>query len=183
MYFKNVGTENTDKTLELAVKAAQDKGIRYLVVATTGGDNALKLKDMALDDLTVVAVTHVQGFEEPGKNQLSEDRRALLEAAGIRCLTTSHALSGGERGISRAVGGMYPLEIIANSLRMLGHGTKVCVEVSIMAVDAGFVPYGEPVVVVAGTSSGADTALIITPAHANAIFETKIHEVICKPEL
>ncbi len=64
---------------------------------------------------------------------------------------------------------------------MLSNGTKVCVEVSVMALDAGLIPYGEPIIAIGGTGKGSDTAVIITPSHASSIFETKIHEIICKP--
>jgi hypothetical protein len=64
---------------------------------------------------------------------------------------------------------------------MLGQGVKVCVEISISALDAGLIPFGKPVITVAGTGRGADTAALLTPAHANAIFETRIHEILCKP--
>jgi len=64
---------------------------------------------------------------------------------------------------------------------MLGQGVKVCVEISVMALDAGLIPYGEPVIAVGGTGRGADTAVIIKPAHAKDILSTRIQEIICKP--
>jgi hypothetical protein len=64
---------------------------------------------------------------------------------------------------------------------MFGQGVKVCVEISVMAMDAGMIPYGERVIAVAGTGRGADTAIIIKPAHAKDILNTRIQEIICKP--
>ena len=78
---------------------------------------------------------------------------------------------------------MYPAEIMSGTLRMFGQGIKVCVEISIMALDAGAIPHGENVIAVTGTGRGADTAAILTPAHAAKVFKTKIHEIICKPYL
>ena len=78
-------------------------------------------------------------------------------------------------------GGLYPAEIIAQALRILGQGLKVCVEISTMSLDAGLIPYGEEVVAVAGTGSGADTAVVIATAHSNRFFDTKVKEIICKP--
>jgi hypothetical protein len=51
-----------------------------------------------------------------------------------------------------------------------------------MALDAGMIPYGEEVIAVGGTGRGADTAVIIKPAHANNILDTWISEIICKPK-
>lgn len=64
---------------------------------------------------------------------------------------------------------------------MLGQGVKVCVEIAGMAADAGLVPYGEEIIAVAGSGTGADTALVITPAHSNNFFDTSVKEIICKP--
>jgi len=40
----------------------------------------------------------------------------------------------------------------------------VCVEIAGMALDAGLVPYGKEIIAVAGSGTGADTAIVITPA-------------------
>ena len=77
--------------------------------------------------------------------------------------------------------GTYHVEVMANTLRMFGQGVKVCTEISVMALDAGLIPYGVPVIAIGGTNKGADTSIVITPAHANRIFKTKIHEILCKP--
>ena len=50
-----------------------------------------------------------------------------------------------------------------------------------MALDAGLIPYGEEVISIGGSAKGADTALILTPAHSDMLFSTVIHEVICWP--
>ncbi len=63
----------------------------------------------------------------------------------------------------------------------MGEGTKVCVEITLMAADAGLIPVGKDVVAVAGTGNGADTALRIKPANASRFFDLKIREVIAKP--
>jgi len=42
-----------------------------------------------------------------------------------------------------------------------GHGLRTAVEVTFMAVEAGEVPEGEEVIAIAGTGTGADTAIIM----------------------
>ncbi|MDR3542098.1 MAG: pyruvate kinase alpha/beta domain-containing protein [Desulfosporosinus sp.] len=179
MYFNSVGKINTNDTTILALKTAVDKNIKYIVVASSSGDTAKLL--INTDGISLICVTHANGYPEKGKNEMSQEVRSELEDLGIKVLTTTHVLSGAERGISKSFGGAYPVEIIAHSLRMLGQGTKVCVEVSIMALDAGLIPYGVPIIAIGGSGKGADTAVIITPSHASSVFETKIHEIICKP--
>ena len=75
------------------------------------------------------------------------------------------------------------MQIIADSLRMLGQGVKVCVEISLMANDAGLLKNNKPVVCVGGSGSGADTICIITPAYSATVFDTIINEIIEKPTL
>jgi hypothetical protein len=70
---------------------------------------------------------------------------------------------------------------MANVLRLMGEGTKVCVEITLMAADAGLIPADRDIVAVAGTGKGADTALRIWPANAARFFDLKIREIIAKP--
>jgi hypothetical protein len=76
---------------------------------------------------------------------------------------------------------VYPPEIIAHALRMFGQGVKVAVEIAVMALDAGLIPYGGPVVAVGGTGKGADSAIVVAPQHSTDIFGVKVQEIICKP--
>jgi hypothetical protein len=50
-----------------------------------------------------------------------------------------------------------------------------------MALDAGLIPYGVDVAAAGGTAAGADTALVLRPAHYQNLLDTKIREIICKP--
>ena len=54
-------------------------------------------------------------------------------------------------------------------------------EITLMAADAGLIPFDKDVVAIAGTGKGADTALRIKPANAARLFDLKIREVITKP--
>ena len=181
MYYDKPGKENTKKTVELAINKAREKGIKYIVVASNSGDTIDFFKDV--DDLNIICVSHSYGYPVAGKNDIPIEKREELEKSGIKVLTTTHVLSGAERGLSSKFGGAYPVEIIAHTLRMFGQGTKVCVEIAIMAVDSGLIPYMEPVIAVGGTGRGADTSIIIRTSHASSILDTKIDEIICKPAL
>lgn len=182
MYFDKPGKENTAQTVELALQAAKEKGIRTIVVASGSGYTARYLEDAAKSGLEVVVVTHANGYKEPGGQELPEDVRRELEACGMKIVTTTHVLSGAERGISKRFTGAYPVEIMAHTLRMLGQGTKVCVECAVMALDCGAIQPG-PTVCIGGTGGGADTCWILRPAHAMDILSTKMDELICKPTL
>ncbi len=167
---------NTQETVELAIKTAREKNIKDIVVASTSGNTLDYFKDN--HDLHIVGVTTV--YVE-GKNKMTEEKRNELEESGIELVTAGHALSGVERCFSRKFGGYGPIEIMAHTLRMFSQGTKVCVECSTMALDAGKIPYNQPIVAVAGSGKGADTILILTPSYTNAVLDTKIHEIVTMP--
>ena len=178
LYWKTNGPANTLGTIKLALEAATAKNIDDIVVASCSGQTALLLAGKTSN---IICVSHAQGFTEPGTNELSKTMRSELTAKEVKILTTTHILSGAERGISRKFGGTYPVEIMAHTLRMFGQGVKVCVEIAVMALDAGFVPYGKEIIAIGGSGQGADTAVVIRPSHASNIFDTFISEIICKP--
>jgi len=179
-YLKVKEQENTKIALELAVKTARELGIKDIVFASTVGGTAKMMADeIEREGLNVTVVTHA--FNSEGKNPMDEELRSYIKEKGINVLTAGHALSSGERSLSGGFGGVYPLEIIANTLRMFGQGTKVCVEIGAMAADAGIVKSGEPIVAVGGTGRGADTVIVLRPQPSSTLIKTKIDKIICKP--
>lgn len=183
--FETTGLVNTDETLKIAVSYANEHNCD-IVLASSTGETALKLKEIAdAADFhnNIIAVTHVFGMYEKGANDMSSETFEKLHSLGIKTVTAAHALSGAERGLSTKFHGVYPAEIISAALRMFGQGTKVCVEVALMAADSGSITYGKPVVCIGGSAHGADTACVITPGYTACLLETKIHEILCKPSL
>jgi hypothetical protein len=58
---------------------------------------------------------------------------------------------------------------------------KVCVEIAVMAADAGRIPTDCDVICVGGTGRGADTAVVLRPAHSNSFFDLRVGEILCRP--
>ena len=186
MVFKTPGPENTGETAGIAVIKAKELEIGHIVAASNTGATVFALAEAAKKQGyggRLICVTHVYGFRENGKNELSDEDREKLENMGVRVCTAGHALSGVERSLSRKFQGVYPVEMIAHTLRLFGPGTKVGVEIAAMALDAGLIPYGKPVIALGGTGRGADTAIILTPGYSSSVFDTRIHEILCKPNL
>jgi hypothetical protein len=71
-------------------------------------------------------------------------------------------------------------DLVANTLRILGQGMKVCVEIAAMAADGGLIPC-EDVIAVAGTGRGADTVVVIRANSSNNFFQIKVREILAKP--
>lgn len=184
-YFEKPGSQNTDETIRLAVSRAKELGIKYAVVASVSGETGVKAaKAFAGTGVKVIVVAHHVGFSGPGERDLEEAYVEELRKMGIPIVEMSHALSGVERSITRRLGGTSRVEAIAEALRtLISVGTKVCVEISIMAADGGYVPVDGKTEIVAlgGTWPGVDTACVIKPAHANSFFDLQIREFICLP--
>ncbi len=179
-YFQGVGKQNTDALLAFVKNYAEKEGLRDIVVASTSGETGAKASRI-FKGYNVVVITHCFGFQQPGKSELKEEHKRDILENGAKLFTGTHALSSAERAVRKDFGTIQPLELIANTLRLMGEGTKVCVEITLMAADAGLIPVDRDVIAIAGTSSGADTALRIKPANASRFFDLKIKEVIAKP--
>ncbi len=180
-YFEKPGAENTEETLRLAFERARELGIKYVVLASSYGDTAKRALKYLEGDMKLVVVTYHTGFMEEGKNTMDAETEDFLKSNGVTIVRQSHVLSGIERSITRKFGGISRVEVIAEALRALfGHGLKVCVEIAVMAADSGAIPLDE-VVAIGGRVRGADTAVVLKPAHMNNFFEMQIKEIICMP--
>jgi hypothetical protein len=181
LYFIGKSKRNTDTLLRFVKKYAEKEGIKDIVVASTSGETGAKASKIFTGH-NVVVVTHHFGFSEPGKTEMQKEYREEILANGAKIFTGIHALSSVERAIRKDFGTIQPLELIANVLRLMGEGTKVCVEITLMAADAGLIPVDRDIIAIAGTGRGADTALRICPVNAARFFDLKIREIIAKPE-
>lgn len=180
-YFKEKGKKNTNALLNSVKKYIEKEDIEDIVVASTTGKTGAKASKI-FKGLNVVVVTHCSGFQELGRTELQEEYRKEILTNGAKIFTGTHALSSVERAIRKDFGTIQPLELIANVLRLMGEGTKVCVEITLMAADAGLIPVNRDIIAIAGTGKGADTALRIFPANAARFFDLKIRDVIAKPQ-
>ncbi len=179
-YFEKLGEENTEFTLEAARRRAEELGVKDILVASTRGGVGLKAAEY-FKGYNVVVVAHSTGFREPGKNEMPEDVQEKIRATGGKVLVTGHAFAGVSRAIARKFDTLGPAELAANVLRLFGQGMKVVVEITYMAADSGMIPVDRDVISIAGSGRGADTAVVIRPAHLNEMFDLYVREIITKP--
>ena len=182
VYFEKQGRGNTERTLQIAKARAEELGIRTILVATTRGATGVRAAE-EFRGFNVVVVTHSTGFKEPNHQELTGENRQAIEAAGAKILTCQHALGGVGRAVRKKLGTYELEEIIAYTLRIFGEGMKVVCEIALMAADAGLVRTDKPVIAIAGTGRGADTAIVLRPANAQTFFDLRIMEILCKPRL
>jgi hypothetical protein len=180
-YFKKPGPQNTRAVMEIVSARVEKLGINTILVATCSGRTAFEALEVLGTGEKIIAVTHVTGFREPNHQELSQDTRRQLESKGIKVLTCQHAFGGVGRAVRNKLSTYQIDEIIAFTLRTFGEGTKVAIELALMAADAGFIRTDEDVVSIGGTGKGADTALVLQPANSFRLFDLKVKEIICKP--
>ena len=181
-YFEKKGAVNTERALEIALVCCEEKGIRKIVVASSTGKTALLLRDKAKPSIEVIGVTYSAGSKYREEVEEFNRNRETMIKKGIQVVRGLHALSATERAFeNKYKSGLLPLNIVADTLRMFSQGMKVCLEVAVMAAEAGFITPDEEVVVVGGSGKGADTAVIMKPAYAASMFETKVKAVLCMP--
>lgn len=184
-YFDKPGVENTRDCAEIAVSRAKDLGLSTIVVASTGGNTAQIFFDaMKGTGLHLVVVTHAVGFSKPGIWEFNAKLAEELRSAGVTIVTGTHALSGLERAISRnpKLGGSSRTEVIAEAFRkIVAVGMKVAVECVLIAADQGAIPVFNEVIAVGGTEEGADTVVVVRPAHTASFFDLQVREFVAMP--
>jgi hypothetical protein len=174
VYFEKPGVGDTEETLRLAIERAKARGITKIVLASTRGDTArLAAKHLTGTGITMVVIPHQYGFG-PGQRFPPELVKAL-EKQGHSVHFATHLFH------TENLYGIATPRVMAVLLRTFSQGIKVCFEVVMMAVDGGHIVTSEKVIVVAGTGSGADTAIVVLAASSRELPNLHITEIICKP--
>ncbi|NOZ58465.1 MAG: hypothetical protein GXO66_02650 [Euryarchaeota archaeon] len=184
VYFDSPGKENTGEVIRIVRERLEEGDVEKVVVASASGATAVRaLRAFSELGVELIAVTYHAGFSSPGSVDLKEENRRILEEAGVPIVMATHALSGVERSFSRRFGGISTVEVVAETLRALfGQGLKTCVEVAIMACDAGRVLPREDIIALGGTGGeGVDTACVLRPANMNRFFDLRVREILCMP--
>lgn len=180
VYFEKAGRENTQETLEVAKEAALKRGIGHIVVASTYGDTGLSAAELLKDTgVKLVVVTHNTGFKEQGLQTFDPEIKKKIEGLGGEVLTATMVLKGLGAALKER-GNQSDEQVVADTLRILGQGTKVIIEIVAMSADAGLIPFSD-VIAVGGTGRGADTAAIVKANSSNRFFEIKLRGYLVKP--
>jgi hypothetical protein len=170
------GPLETDETLTLAKKRADQLGIKSIVIASLRGETALKASKV-FEGYNLVIVT---GVTENNVQNFPTEVREKVESNGGKVITAAHAFGTLGRAVNKKFGVIQVDEVIAHVLRLFSAGVKVACEVACMAVDAGLVRTDEEVIGIGG-QGGADTAIILKPSNTHLFFDSHILEIICKP--
>jgi len=181
-YFEKSGPENTSQTLDAAKRRAKELGVKDVVVASTHGDTALKVAEAFKDmKVNLVAVSICESFRKEGWAMTNAEKKRLSDM-GIKVLTSIHALGDGVAdAFTEKFGGRSIEEVVRETLYRFCQGMKVCVEIVLMAADAGLISMNREVMAIAGTGEGADTCIVVKPAYPRKFLDLEIREIVAKP--
>jgi len=190
-YFDVCGEVNTQKTLELGVKRAQELGVKKLIVASETGLSALKaVEALKNTSIALVVVTSAAGTKIEktaiGDLQIGIPDKAIwdkLEKNGAQIIRAADPLYNVGAALEH-MGTLTLATIVRLCLKIVSSGTSVCISEALMATDNGLVKEGEEVVAVAGSWVGLDTALVVRATNSASFLKKGafvIKEVICKP--
>jgi len=200
-----------DELFESVKKRAKELGIKKIVVASSTGDSARRaVRELGTKDYEIIVVTDRAGAIWDVGSMSEKMRREYEIKAGtkeylsgisydapvrkeLQDMGVNWVIQATEvfRGIN-VPGGCNMAQVIAQTLYLFGSGTKVAIEVTLIACDAGAVSAGEDVIAIAGKNKGLNTALILTAAHTDEFFgigfpetkkpfqELRVKEVIYK---
>ncbi len=178
--FEQPGKVNTDKTLSVLTEAIQHHSVKQVVVASTYGDTALAAAELLEGSpVRLIVITHNYGFKEFGSHEMPVKTRDKLLAMGAKVYSGTMPFRNIGTSIQEKLG-YSQQDLIANTLRLFGQGMKVCVEIVLMAADAGLIDQ-ENVLAVAGTVRGADTVALIKPQSSNRLFDMQVLDILAKP--
>lgn len=185
-YFDEPGPQNTEDVIESVKKRVELTGIKYVIVASTSGETALKFAKALEGKAKVVSVSGLP-YRREWKLEwpcLKSGYQRELEKFGVAIIDRAPYVFRNSvlEGIQ-----WTPESLVRETLYCFGQGLKVAVEVVLLAVACGFVPPYEDVIGVGGTRKGADTAIILRATYPATIFskETEkrleIREIIAMP--
>ncbi|MFZ0926273.1 MAG: hypothetical protein WCE82_11885 [Halobacteriota archaeon] len=161
-YFDAPGEENTAAVLNIARERAKELGIRQILIPSVRGASAEKALDFfATDQLTLF-------FVGTDPSRFSPETKKHIENAGFKLV------------FYKEVDYQYSDEV-KNAFRRFGQGTKVAVELTLIAAQVGIVEPGSEVVALGGSSKGLDTALVTKAATSDEFYELEVREILCKP--
>jgi len=182
-YFETAGPGNTAACIELVERAVAE-GYKHVVAASTTGESGARLaQQLAGKGVNLVVVGHSVGFKGPNIDEFLPENYEVITKAGGQVLKATILTHSLETSIAEQFQGSAPTLLIANTLRRLGQGLKVCCEIVMEAVDAGLIPEQEEVVAVGGTARGWDTVAIIKSAASKRFLKLAVLEIWAKPRV
>jgi hypothetical protein len=159
IYFDQSGLRNTDHVLNLVARYSDRLEINKVVLASTRGDTAEKAFKILKGKMLIIV-----GID---RDRFSTDILKTAKSKGIPVI------------FSHETNYHYPIDM-KTAFRRFSQGMKVAVEDVVVACTQGVLEANIDVISLAGSSWGADTAIVIKSA--SNFSNVKIKNIICIPQ-
>lgn len=172
-FFESAGEENTDEVIRAVVDRAEEGRVEAVVVASTSGKTSVKVAEQLRKKGLRTRVIYVSGppslkqFPEYEFPLIKEETMKRLDARRVKVIsdveepfmpiTFRNWWEKKTVKVSRPEADLFWMSLICVG----GHGFRTAVEVVFMAEEAAAISEGEMVISVAGTGTGADTAIVM----------------------
>lgn len=199
-FFESVGEENTNEVIKTVVDRAEEGGIEAVIVASISGKTSVKVAEQLKKRGLRIKVICISGppswkkYPEYKFPLIKEEMRKRLDALGIkvindveepfRPITFRNWWEKKTVEVFRPEADLFWMSLICVG----GHGFRTAVEVVFMAEEAEVINKGEMVISIAGTGTGADTAIVMkTSRFEDAVGvdpekRMKIYEILAMPK-
>lgn len=186
LYCEHPGEVNTEDVLRYGRARAEQLGLRTAIVPTDSGRSALRAVRVFRGSgvrLIVVTTPPCKTWGPSGElpsGVLDAAVRQALRSAGAELVQGTMPFAGLGSGRHGSV--TWQQEVVQWVLGVFGEGTKIAIQVALMAADAGMVPEGEEVLSFGGTYKGLDSSLVVkTCLSWNFLSRFEVLEVVAKP--
>ena len=171
-YFEKSGVDNTADVLDIALKRFKQGDIEVVVIASTFGKTALLAAEIfKSEDISLLIVGEVLD----GKQSPPKDVCESLTDAGHKIIW------GLPMGAMSKFSRNDTPKLVSDAYKRVSEGFKVVCEIVLIAASSGFLQKGQKVLSIAGTHSGADTAIVARAAGYSDFMDFQVHEILCKP--
>ena len=169
VYFSERGKSNTEQICRIVSERLKAGDIGAVCVATSTGSTALAMAKAVAQAVPVYAVNFQKATWDRHSRPDADIQKQAEELGAVFMPDEPTA--------------KYVREVpdhSADSLRLLGQGMKVAVEVVMQSVDVGSIQAGANVIGVGGSSRGADLAIVARAAGSDDLSKLWVSEILAK---
>jgi len=199
-FFESPGEENTNEVIKAVLGRAKEGDIEAVIVASISGNTSVKVAEQLKKSGLNIKVICVSGppswakYPEYKFPLIREEERKKMDALRIQVvdwveepfkpITFRNWWEKKTVEMLRPESDLFWMALICVG----GHGFRTAVEVVFMSVEAKIVNEGDTVMSIAGTGSGADTAIVMNASKFEDAVgvgpekRMKIHEILAMPK-
>lgn len=171
MYFEEPGPQNTEAVVAVVRERIAEGDLKSVVVASESGKTALAVAEALKDaGVRIICVAPYGGYQYVLKRTwppISIEIRSKLDSFRVKILDQTPWIFGCTFDTA-FIKDAAPATVVHKLLsRAFGFGVKTCIEVALIAAEAGALEWDKDAVTVAGTGwlgGGADAAIVVRPS-------------------